>query len=78
MHQAQSGQVLVRNRRFIRKRTALSIYAPAVPAAALPEPLQPLEPPPPAPDPAPSQVAPRRSGRETHRPARLIEDDTWC
>ncbi len=72
----QSGQVLVRNRRFIRKRTALSVYAPAVPTAAFPIPLQPLEPPP-APDPAPSQVAPRRSGRGTHRPARLIEDDTW-
>ena len=64
----QSGRVLVRNRRFIRKRTALSVHAPGVPAQV------PLEQQQRGPPPAP---APRCSGRESHRPVRLIEDNTW-
>lgn len=73
----QSGRVLVRNRRFLRKRTALSVYAPS--AQILPERQQHLGSPP-APAPIPDQVAPRRSERSGHgtrRHARLIEDDTW-
>ena len=62
----QSGRVLVRNRHFLRKRTALSVHAPAVPAQ-VPLEQQQCEPPP----------APRRSGHKSHRPDRLIEDNTW-
>ena len=75
----QSGRVLVRNRRFLRKRTPLSICAPTGATQVLPEREQHIAPPP-ALAPAPDQVAPRRSerpGRGTRQRARLIEDDTW-
>ena len=74
----QSGRVLVRNRQFLRKRTALSVCAPPtgyIPPSSPQQQLQPLPP-----TPAMDQVPPRRferPGRGTRRHARLIEDDTW-
>ena len=66
----RSGRVLVRNRRFLRKRTALSVHAPTVHTPAPQEvPNINVEPPP-----APRVVTPRRSGRKRQRPARLIEE----
>ena len=68
----QSGRVLVRNRRFLRKRTALSVYAPTGSAQVVPTPHTTAQ--------APDQVAPRRSersGRGTRQHARLVEDETW-
>jgi hypothetical protein len=76
----QSGRVLVRNRRFLRKRTALSVCAPTVPAQVQPEPRQQHVGPVTAPDQTPGQLAPRRSsrsGRGTRQHPRLIEEDTW-
>ena len=58
----QSGRILVRNRRFIRKRSPLSIAGPS-----------PNLPPTP-PEPRPPE--PRRSARTSHRPLRLSEDLT--
>ena len=75
----QSGRVLVRNRRFLRKRTALSICAPSGPAQGSPGQQQHLSQP--SPLPLPAQLPPRRSeraGRGTRRHARLVEDDTWA
>ena len=72
----QSGRVLVRNRRFLRKRTAISIYAPVEPTQVSPDLQQSIQPPL-STDPNPNQLAPRRSGRKTRKPARLIEEDNW-
>ena len=72
----QSGRVLVRNRRFLRKRTAISVHAPVEPTQVPPDPHQ-HSGPPSSTDPDPSLLAPRRSGRKRRKQARLIEDDTW-
>ena len=68
------SQVLVCNRRFFRKRTALSVHAPTVHTPAPQEVLNGNVEPPPVPDTAPTVVTPRRSGRKRQQPARLIEE----
>ena len=78
----QSGRVFVRNRRFIKKRTPLSI------PVNLNQPVSPVESPSPeehsnqssqAPVESPQQLpeAPRHSTRIKHPTRRLIEDPTW-
>ena len=60
----QSAIVLVRNRRFLCKRTAISDHAPVAVEQ------QPTSQ-------SPDQSAPRRSEWKTTRPKRLIEEVTW-
>ena len=63
-----SGRVLVRNRRFIRKRSPISLEGPPsgslqTPANSAPQPVH--------------QPHPRRSSRTSRRPSRLVEDPAW-
>ena len=60
----QSGRVLVRNRRFLRKRYPPSVAAPST------------VPPPPAQEQT-GQVCPRQSSRAKRKPSRLCEDERW-
>ena len=62
-----SGAVLIRNRRFLRRRTPLS---------SPPQQIQSTQPPEQQAPPA-SSTPLRRSGRVCRRPQRLIEDPTW-
>ena len=62
-----SGRVLVRNRRFLRKRTPMSFYAPRDRPDQAQDQVQ---------DPVAPQ-APRRFRRQRRRPKRLIEDPDW-
>jgi len=71
----KSGKVLVRNRRFLRHRRAVSNPLQATPSPVKTSSLltPALSPPwnPPTPE-----LVPRRSGRVTRRPRRLVEDPT--
>jgi len=78
----QSGRVFVRNRRFIRKRTPLSIPvnlnqppSPAESPSTEEHPNQSSEAPVESPQPLPE--VPRHSTRIKHPTKRLIEDPTW-
>ena len=59
----QGGRVLVRNRRFLRKRCPASISAP------IPTVLEPT--------PNPPKPTPRRSTRVSHRPEYFAQDSRW-
>ena len=74
----KSGKVLVRNRRFLRHRRAVSNPLQAMPSPVKTSSLLPLTPSPPLHPPTPElALLPRRSGRVTRRPWRLVEDPTW-
>ena len=64
----QNGRVLVRNRRFLRKRNPLSIAAPA--GAHVPTHIS-------TPTPLSSTMEPRKSSRVKTAPNRLSKDPTW-
>ena len=76
----QSGRVLFRNRRFIRKRYPISFPAPT-PAITDPTPEPPVPPPglpvPPPGLPVPPSLIPRRSTRVSHRAVYVAEDTKW-
>ena len=75
----QSGRDFVRNRRFLRKRIAVSIATPEGGPAPPSDPPAQLNPPQPPNNP-PTQInppQPRRSTRKTQPPKYLSQDPTW-
>ena len=71
-----SGKVLVRNRRFVCRRRAVSNPLQAMPSPVKTSSLLPPTLSPPLNPPTPELLS-RRSGWVTRRPRRLVEDPTW-